>query len=274
MIFFRLTADADQFLTIAKFRALRRLWGRVEDACGLAAAPVFISAETAWRMMTRRDPYVNMLRATIAVFSAGVGGADAITVLPFTLARGLPDRFARRIARNTQLVLPAESHLAKVGDAAAGSGVHRGFDRPALPLRLDVVSGDRKRRRRGGRAGAGPDPEESRAGARARGKPPWRGAPTCSPAPAILPISTSPRSRCSTSPRWRRRRRPPASPSSRCGASAWPSRSSSCAMLPTGCWRRPGRARKSSSPIWVCRPISRRARTSPGISSRPAASRR
>jgi len=123
MIFFRLTADADQFLSIAKFRALRRLWGRVEDACGLAAAPAFITAETAWRMMTRRDPYVNMLRATIAVFSAGVGGADAITVLPFTLARGLPDRFARRVARNTQLVLAAESHLGKVGDAAAGSGV-------------------------------------------------------------------------------------------------------------------------------------------------------
>jgi methylmalonyl-CoA mutase len=74
-------------------------------------------------MMTRHDPYVNMLRATIAVFSAGVGGADAITVLPFTLARGLPDRFARRVARNTQLVLAAESHLAKVGDAGAGSGV-------------------------------------------------------------------------------------------------------------------------------------------------------
>jgi methylmalonyl-CoA mutase len=123
MIFFRLTADADQFLTIAKFRALRRLWGRVEEACGLAPAPLFVGAETAWRMLTKRDPYVNMLRATIAVFSAGLGGADAVTVLPFTLARGLPDRFARRIARNTQLVLLAESNLARVTDAAAGSGV-------------------------------------------------------------------------------------------------------------------------------------------------------
>jgi methylmalonyl-CoA mutase len=123
MIFFRLAADADQFLTIAKFRALRRLWGRVEEACGLAAAPLFVSAETAWRTMTQRDPYVNMLRATIAVFSAGLGGADAVTALPFTLARGLPDRFARRIARNTQLVLSAESNLAKVTDATAGAGV-------------------------------------------------------------------------------------------------------------------------------------------------------
>ena len=123
MIHFRLAADADQFLTIAKFRALRRLWARVEQACGLTPAPAFVSAETGWRMMTRRDPYVNMLRATIAVLSASLGGADAITVLPFTLARGLPDRFARRIARNTQLILAAESNLAKVSEAAAGSGI-------------------------------------------------------------------------------------------------------------------------------------------------------
>jgi methylmalonyl-CoA mutase len=122
MICFRLVADADQFLTVAKFRALRKLWARVEEACGLAPATALVTAETAWRMMTRRDPYVNMLRATIAVASAGFGGADAITVLPFTSAQGLPDRFARRIARNTQLVLLEESNLAKVADPAAGAG--------------------------------------------------------------------------------------------------------------------------------------------------------
>ena len=122
MIYFRLAADADQFLTIAKFRALRKLWARVEEACGLAPEPVLVAAETAWRMMTQRGPYVNMLRETIAVFSAGLGGADTITVLPFTLALGLPDRFARRVARNTQLVLLEESNLAKVMDPAAGSG--------------------------------------------------------------------------------------------------------------------------------------------------------
>jgi methylmalonyl-CoA mutase len=122
MIYFRLAADADQFLTIAKFRALRILWARVEQACKLAPAPPFVAAETAWRMMTKRDPYLNMLRATIAVVAAGLGGADAITVLPFTMALGLPDRFARRIGRNTQLVLLEESNLAKVTDPAAGAG--------------------------------------------------------------------------------------------------------------------------------------------------------
>ncbi len=122
MLYARLAADADQFLTTAKFRAIRKLWARVEAACGLAPEPLFVCAETGWRMMSRRDPYVNMLRTTVATFSAAVGGANAITVLPFTAALGLPDRFARRIARNTQLILAEESHLAKVADPAAGAG--------------------------------------------------------------------------------------------------------------------------------------------------------
>jgi methylmalonyl-CoA mutase len=122
MIYFRPVADAAQLLTIAKLRALRKLWARVEVTCGLAPAPPFLAAETAWRTMSRRDPYVNMLRATIAAVSAGLGGADAVTVLPFTIALGLPNRFARRIARNTQLVLLDESNLAKVADPAAGAG--------------------------------------------------------------------------------------------------------------------------------------------------------
>ncbi len=118
----RLTADADQFLTIAKFRALRRLWQRVEESCGLKSEPIVISAETAWRSMTRDDAYANILRATIAVFAASVGGADAISVLPFTQARGLPDHFARRVARNLQHVLIDETGVGRVGDPTAGTG--------------------------------------------------------------------------------------------------------------------------------------------------------
>ena len=72
-------------------------------------------------MMTRRDPWVNMLRTTVACFAAGVGGADAVTVLPFDAALGLPTTFARRIARNTQSLLVEESHLARVVDPAGGS---------------------------------------------------------------------------------------------------------------------------------------------------------
>ena len=157
-----LAADADQFLTLAKFRALRLLWARIEQACGLTPKPLFVAADTAWRMLTQRDAYVNMLRATMATFSAGLGGANAITVLPHTLALGLPDPFARRAARNTQLVLLEESNLAKVSDPAAGSGGIETLTRAALRSRMVAVSGDRKGRRHLRRARAEPDPAQGR----------------------------------------------------------------------------------------------------------------
>jgi methylmalonyl-CoA mutase len=121
-IYFRLTADDDQFLTMAKFRAMRKLWARVATAAGLSPKAAIVTAEIAWRMLTRRDAYGNILRSTIAVAAAGLGGADAVTVLPHTAPLGLPDGFARRVARNMQLVLLEESNLARVADPAAGSG--------------------------------------------------------------------------------------------------------------------------------------------------------
>ncbi|MFF0447599.1 methylmalonyl-CoA mutase family protein [Streptomyces sp. NPDC004609] len=119
---FRYAATADQFLTIAKFRAARRVWARVAEASGAPAAGAQRQhAVTSSVMMTRRDPWVNMLRTTVASLAAGVGGADAVTVLPFDHALGLPDAFARRIARNTSTILVEESHVGRVVDPAGGS---------------------------------------------------------------------------------------------------------------------------------------------------------
>jgi methylmalonyl-CoA mutase len=117
---FRFAATADQFATIAKLRAARRLWDRVAEVCGTSAVQRQ-HATTSAAMMTRRDPWVNMLRTTVACFAAGVGGADAVTVEPFDVRLGLPDDFARRIARNTQTLLLEESSLARVVDPAGGS---------------------------------------------------------------------------------------------------------------------------------------------------------
>lgn len=116
-------ADVAQFATMAKLRALRLIWGSALEACGVAEPPpLAIHAETAWRSLTRRDVHVNLLRGTLGAFAAGVGGADSLTVLPFTEALGLPDGFARRLARNAQFVLMEESNLHRVADPAAGSG--------------------------------------------------------------------------------------------------------------------------------------------------------
>ena len=122
MLFFRLAADQNQFLTTAKFRAMRKLWSRVEEACGLTPKPAFVTGETAWRTMTKRHAQGNIVRGTIATLAATVGGANAVTVLPYTAALGLPEAFARRVARNTQTVLLEESNLYRVADPAAGSG--------------------------------------------------------------------------------------------------------------------------------------------------------
>ncbi len=116
--------DADQFLSIAKLRALRLLWARVEEASDLDQRPFDIHAETAWRMMSRRDPAVNMLRTTMATAAASIGGADSISVLPYTLPLGLPNAFGRRVARNTQTILMEESNLWRVADPAAGAGAY------------------------------------------------------------------------------------------------------------------------------------------------------
>src|SRR5918997_1857457 len=128
---FRYAASADQFTTIAALRAARRLWDRVGEVSGASpdARAQRQHAVTSSVMTTRRDPWVNMLRTTVACFAAGVGGADVVTVQPFDAALGLPDAFSRRIARNTQALLVEEAHLARVLDPAGGSGV-RGAARP------------------------------------------------------------------------------------------------------------------------------------------------
>jgi len=126
-ISFRLVADDNQFMTIAKFRAARQLWGRIAERVGHAdRGRARLHAVTSLAMMTQRDPWVNMLRSTVAAFGAGVGGADTVSVLPFDIAipGGFPSTtvdFARRIARNTQLLLLEESHLGRVLDPAGGS---------------------------------------------------------------------------------------------------------------------------------------------------------
>jgi methylmalonyl-CoA mutase len=117
-----LAANQDMFATLAKFRAMRLMWRRVLQAAGLPDAPLRLHAETSWRMMAVKDPHTNILRATAAVFGAGLGGADSITVLPFPLAQGLPNAFARRVARNVQTVLADESNLWRVADPASGAG--------------------------------------------------------------------------------------------------------------------------------------------------------
>ncbi|MFC7495110.1 MULTISPECIES: methylmalonyl-CoA mutase family protein [unclassified Nocardioides] len=120
LVEFRYAATDEQFPTIAKLRAARRLWARVLELSAGSGEQVQ-HAVTSRPMMSKYDPWVNMLRTTVAAFAAGVGGADSVTVLPFDSPLGRPDAFGRRIARNTSHLLIDESHVAHVADPAGGS---------------------------------------------------------------------------------------------------------------------------------------------------------
>lgn len=117
-----LAADSDQFMTIAKFRAARLILRRILTASGLPAGPIRIHGETSWRMTTRLDPHSNLIRAAIAAFAAGAGGADSLAVLPYTAPFGLAAAAPRRLALDTQSILLEEVNLYRVADPSAGSG--------------------------------------------------------------------------------------------------------------------------------------------------------
>ncbi|ALL12854.1 methylmalonyl-CoA mutase family protein [Caulobacter henricii] len=112
--------DGEYFTGVAKVRAARALWARLAEACGVSE-PAVIEARSSARMLTTKDAWTNLLRLTSAGFAGAVGGADVVVLGTFTDAIGLPTAFARRQARNTQLVLMEESHLGRVADPAGGS---------------------------------------------------------------------------------------------------------------------------------------------------------
>jgi methylmalonyl-CoA mutase len=115
-----LTPDLAKSLGLAKVRALRLIWRSISRAFG-HETPARIEARSSRRILAARDPWPNLLRLTVAGFAGAVGGADAVVLDGFSRAVGRPDAFARRAARNTQLILMEEAHIGRVADPAAGS---------------------------------------------------------------------------------------------------------------------------------------------------------
>ncbi|WP_300379388.1 methylmalonyl-CoA mutase family protein [Henriciella sp.] len=118
---FTLATGGNYGLEIAKLKAARRLWARVQEAMELDVEPMRLQSVSSARMLTRYDPWVNMLRNTAACFAASVGGADVVTVRAFNEALGVPEELGRRTARNTQIIAMEESGLGRVADPAGGA---------------------------------------------------------------------------------------------------------------------------------------------------------
>lgn len=127
---FRSGIGTNFFVEIAKFRAMRETWSKVMGAFGVSennrAVPTH-ACTSRWDK-SKLDLHTNMLRLTSQAFSAACGGVDVITVAPFnelcvcsSSGSDKSNSFARRIARNTQLILLEESNVHSVIDPAGGS---------------------------------------------------------------------------------------------------------------------------------------------------------
>jgi methylmalonyl-CoA mutase len=120
---FSFAIGANYFFQIAKLRAFRILWARVQESFGgkQQSVPARIHARSSRWNKTIYDPHVNILRATTEAMSAALGGADSISVAAFDECYRAPNEASRRMARNTQIVLKQEALLSRVADAGAGS---------------------------------------------------------------------------------------------------------------------------------------------------------
>ncbi len=120
---FKFGIGSDYFMEIAKLRAGRVLWNKIQEEYGIPEHQRYfhVHSETSMFNQSSLDPYVNMLRITTEAFSAIAGGADTITTNPFNKSFAKPDQFSRRVARNVQIVLKEESHLHRMIDPAGGS---------------------------------------------------------------------------------------------------------------------------------------------------------
>lgn len=117
----RFAADTHFFMEIAKFRAFRVLWKLFNEAYSCEQVKqVPLLAVTSLRSYSKLDPYVNLLRGGNAAFSAVLGGADWLTVLPHDVLTG-STTVSSRYARNIQLILKEETHIDHVLDPAGGS---------------------------------------------------------------------------------------------------------------------------------------------------------
>jgi methylmalonyl-CoA mutase len=114
------SVGTNYFFEIAKLRALRLLFSTLAAEynhnfdCHIIATPTK-------RNKTIYDYNVNLLRTTTECMSAILGGANAISNLPYDNLYHKDNEFGDRIARNQLLVLKHESYFDKVNNAADGS---------------------------------------------------------------------------------------------------------------------------------------------------------
>jgi methylmalonyl-CoA mutase N-terminal domain/subunit len=110
---------------IAKFRAARRLWGRImRDRFGAKDPRSWMlrfHTQTAGSALTAQQPDNNIVRVTIQALSAVLGGTQSLHTNSRDEALSLPTEESVRIALRTQQLIAHESGVAETIDPFGGS---------------------------------------------------------------------------------------------------------------------------------------------------------
>jgi methylmalonyl-CoA mutase N-terminal domain/subunit len=110
---------------VAKFRAARRLWGRIlRERFGSRnprAQQLRFHTQTAGSTLTAQQPQVNVVRVTVQALAAVLGGTQSLHTNALDEALGLPTQAAAELALRTQQVLAHESGVADVVDPLGGA---------------------------------------------------------------------------------------------------------------------------------------------------------
>ncbi|MAL08516.1 MAG: methylmalonyl-CoA mutase [Maricaulis sp.] len=113
------------FMEIAKLRAARLLWARLVkdrfDPKSDKSLSLRTHCQTSGWSLTAQDVFNNVGRTALEAIAAVDGHTQSLHTNSLDEALALPTDFSARIARNTQLLLASEAHLADAIDPWGGS---------------------------------------------------------------------------------------------------------------------------------------------------------
>lgn len=117
-LIFRIAVGANYFFEMAKLRAFKIVFNQLSKEYGLDEIP-YIFAETSLRNKAVSDKENNLIRSTLELASAMIGGADAVFSNNYLVDRSTEN--SEEISFKQQIVLAYESIINVFEDASNGS---------------------------------------------------------------------------------------------------------------------------------------------------------
>lgn len=117
-LIFRIAVGGSYFFEMAKLRAFKIIFNQFSKEYGLDEVP-YIFAETSLRNKAISDNENNLIRSTLELASAMIGGADAVFSNNYLVARSTDN--SEEISFKQQIVLAYESIINVFEDASNGS---------------------------------------------------------------------------------------------------------------------------------------------------------